>query len=201
MSNLAPPPAANTDTRTTWAWWNAYHTLFAIFLGAYAVYILLILGRMTHGVAEPIPRSLNAILLTALSLAALLSFIAAGNLNRRCRDLEWQAAVREEITKLRVEQTATAEAMWATVAGLTRLNDRLGRDDPTVRLNGRVPRAGGRAYASATVVSGGRDDQAGLAPGQRVVEDDTTTDIDPELRGYLKRVYDEETRRGTDPLN
>lgn len=163
MSNLAPPPAANTpSTRTTWAWWNTYHTLFAVFLGAYVAYILIILGRMTHASDEPIPRSLNAILLTALSLAALLAFVAAGNRHRRDREAQWQGAIIAELERMRAEYRTGVRDEMATqltkplsdaAAGIARLNDRLnGRvdDDPTVPLAGQW-RTRAAIYASAAV--------------------------------------------------
>lgn len=164
MSNLAPPPAASTNptTHRTWGWWNTYHTLFSVFLGAYLGYVFVVLGRMTSHLEEPIPRALNAILLTALSLAAVLFFVAAGNRHRRDRDVEWQTAIIAELGRMRAEYRAGVRDEMATqvtkplgdaAAGIARLNDRLsGRvdDDPTVPLAGQW-RTRAAIYASAAV--------------------------------------------------
>jgi hypothetical protein len=236
MSSLAPPTAASTTpTRPTWAFWNTYHTLFCVFLGAYILYVAVVIGRMSGHNDEPVPRPVNAIALTALSLAAMLSFVAAANRTRSDRDLEWQTAVKSEIARLCGEQSAVAEALRAVATGFALLNQasNVGPDDePTVRLNGRHVSAAGQAYASATVVSGGRIDSiaervermaatveaacvlvetsrgdAGASrpdggwgtPGQRL--NAGPADMDLELRGYLKGVYDREMRPGDDPPN
>jgi len=148
MIDLASPPTASlTHTRTTW--WNTFHSLTVICGAGWILWAAVIIGRLS-GDGEPVPRALNAIALTGLSCGALLSFVAASNVNRRTRDAEWQTAVTDELERLRLEYQRVVrdeiaaqltKPLGEAAAGIARLNDRIGMrhdDDPTVPLAGRI---------------------------------------------------------------
>jgi hypothetical protein len=120
------PLAGDPTTPTPLAsarWWNGWHIAFGAFLTAYGAYVIYILGRMSHDPEEAVPRSLNAIVLTALCLGATLSFIAAGRHGQHKRDKReeaWRTAVLAAINEVRTTQTRRPE------------------DEPTVPLVGRA---------------------------------------------------------------
>jgi hypothetical protein len=137
-----PPPATNTASTSIRfpRWWNPWYALFSIFLAAYGSYVIFVLGRATHGSDDVVPRSLNAIVLTALSLGSILCYLAAGRLNRRRTDDDFRVAVIDVIR---------------TVA--QRSSDAKVGDNTTVDLawRGSVPCAEGRvALVSAGTVYG-----------------------------------------------
>jgi hypothetical protein len=121
-----------TDAKSAARWWNGWYTAFAAFLGAFAGYIVFVVGRTSHGLTDAAPRPWNAIVLTALSLGAVLSYLAAGRLNRRRSEASFQAAVIAAI------QAAAA----------TRI--RRPEDEPTVPVAGRVYTATATVKASTS---------------------------------------------------
>lgn len=145
------PPAASPKP-TTAPWLNPWYALFFTFLGAYVLYIAVVCGRMTHDTDEPVPRSLNAILLTGLSMAALLSFVAAGRLRR---DRERKA-----------EQARLGEWMGSVMAVLADLQQQgRGRGETTEDLSGRKPSPGRVVFVASSPVYG--TDSPGPAPPWR----------------------------------
>lgn len=87
-----------TDQKSAPRWWNGWYTAFAVFLGLYILYVIIVLGRMSMShtdatIDDAAPRPLNAIILTALSLATILSYLAAGRLNRRRNETAFRDAV------------------------------------------------------------------------------------------------------------
>ena len=168
-STLAPETAStSTITRGAWARWNGWHWTCAVFLAAYIGYVIYVLGRMSLPIDEAVPRPLNAIVLTALSLGAILTFVAAGLRDGRAREV-----AREE------RETARQRAVLDAIAELkkSRAGDTvdLARHGPP-RPEGRVVFvAPGTVYrptgASGSPWSVTRPRPAGDA------EDDTTTAI------------------------
>lgn len=158
MTSLASPPTASTNTRT--ARWNTWYTVTLLLGAGWIVWAAVVLGRLSHGEGEPVPRSLNAIALVGLGCGAVLTFIAGKFQIRDERDTQWQAAVIAELEQIRAEQRTIvrdeiAKPMTDAAAGIARLNDRIGMrqdDDPTVPLAGRLN--GHRTvYASASVAT------------------------------------------------
>lgn len=119
-NQLQTAPTMTDQKSATTRWWNGWYTTFVAFLGAYAAYIVFIIGRTTHGLSDAAPRPWNAIALTALSLGAVLSYIAADRLNRRRNEADWRNAVITAINAVAASRPARSD------------------EEPTVPLAGRV---------------------------------------------------------------
>jgi hypothetical protein len=126
-NQLQSAPTLTDGRSVTTRWWNAWYTAFTVFLGAFATYIVFVIGRISHGLTDAAPRPWNAIVLTALSLGAVLSYLAAGRLNQRRNEVIWRAAVLAAI------HTAASQPSRPD-------------EEPTVPLAGRV-------YAAAASVA------------------------------------------------
>jgi hypothetical protein len=126
-----PPTASTTTPRSRW---NHWYTL-TLFLGAgWILWSAVVIGRLSLSGGDPVPRALNAIALTGLSVGALMTFIVGKDHNRRTDDQHWQSVIGNELRHVRAEYQAA-------VRELVRIKDRLGLredDDPTVPLAGRT---------------------------------------------------------------
>lgn len=151
MTSLATPPTASTppeppELSETYRWWNGFHVAAAVFLGAYAIYALIVVGRLTRG--NPAANSnlpallpLHAIIVPTLVLAVVLAFIAAGRRHDRAererREAAWCKAWKE---RWRVEDARWREQgewMGMVMETLTALKERpVGRSDTTQDLGG-----------------------------------------------------------------
>lgn len=155
MTSLASPPTAST-TNNRVTRWNAWYTVTLLLGSGWILWAAVVIGRLTtaHNGGDPVPRALNAIALTGLSVGAVLAFIAGKFQLRDERDTQWQAAIIGELEAIRTEYRAAVreeikdqltEPGKAAVAELARIRDRIGirkdndPDSPTVPIQYQLP--------------------------------------------------------------
>lgn len=143
----ASPPTTSTDTqpaRTVWSRWNGWFKISLLAALTYGAYIVWVVGRMGHPAHEdPVPRPLNSIALTALSLITVLAFLLGWRLECRARDFRksQRRAVRD------AEEATWRAAVLAAIAEIK--NGRSG--ESTVDLVRQGTRT--TVYASASIAA------------------------------------------------
>lgn len=178
MTVPASPPTASTEpaSRVIWSKWNGWFKISLLAFIAFAVYIFVILGRMSHGEGDAVPRPLNAIVLVGVSLVTVLAFLLGWRLECRARDFRksQRRAVRE------AEETAWRAAVLLAIAELKN-----GRGESTVDLVRQGSRPEGRVvYASVAAVHGTELDAFGDSVARRV--DASVSKIYDAVAGMLR---------------
>lgn len=129
--HASPPTTASTptpaSTRTAWSKWNTWYKASSVAGSAYVAYIIFVSARWTEPEHPPVPSPFNAIALTGLSLAVIMSFLAGWRLACHARDRrrdeqdrEWREGIEKKIDSL-IEglrpQPHTADETTVNLAG------------------------------------------------------------------------------------
>jgi hypothetical protein len=153
MSTYGPVPPTPGTNRTVWSKTNGWYKICVTALSGYAVYIVVILARisMSRPPIEPVNRQFNAIVLTGLSLIAIMTFLLGWRLDLRDRDRARDA--RDEAWKesvyaaIRVRQgSAVGHASPTTCSAA-------GTDGPTLPIIYPAPAVAASASAIAERVA------------------------------------------------
>lgn len=157
MTPLAPESAGSNPPRTPVLTWR--HAIFAVILGVDLTYGAIILsGVAIAGHERLLPPQVNQVIVGALAATTVIAccLVIAARITERIDESVVivggvAAAVSNELEHVKV-------AISALAGEISRIRERPGRrlgDETTVPLNGHVQ---GRAYASASMFSGGRID-------------------------------------------